>query len=220
MNSEIKKKILSNVYKIIEKRGRSKIWECFGYIKDENDVELDNFVACKFCKNVYAYNKNGSSNLNKHKCYELLKNEKTNNLIEPTQDAKKACTDVMTEWVLGDIRPYSIAKDNGLQAYSKLMLSLGNKFGPSLNIKTLMPHPTTIQRNVENSYSIHFEKLKSEISSIRKIGYAQTCDLWTENFSKISYLALTAHFVMDGECKSKLLGVKSMKGSNTSKCFL
>ena len=33
------------------------------------------------------------SNLNKHKCYELTKNEKGHELIEPTQEAKKAGTD-------------------------------------------------------------------------------------------------------------------------------
>lgn len=215
-NSEIKANILSNLYKICEKRGRSKIWDCFGLIKDENDVELTNFVACRTCNNVYKYNKNALSNLNKHKCYTLLKNE--NDLIEPNQEAKKACTDVLTEWILGDIRPFSLVKDNGLKAYSKLMLSLGNKFGTSLNIDSLLPHPTTIHRNVDNSYSTHFAKLKSEISSLPEIGYALTCDLWTENFSKISYLALTLHFVMDGESKSRLLGVKSMKGiSNTGK---
>ena len=44
------------------------------------------------CKNVYKYNKNALSNLNKHKCYELFKNVKENELIEPTQEAKKSCT--------------------------------------------------------------------------------------------------------------------------------
>ena len=71
------------------------------------------------------------SNLNKHKCYELLKNEKGNKLIEKTAEAKIACTDTIIEWVLRDIRPYSLVKDSDLREYSKLMLSLGNKFGPT-----------------------------------------------------------------------------------------
>ena len=33
-------------------------------------------LHAKFAKNVYKYNKNSMSNLNKHKCYELIKNEK------------------------------------------------------------------------------------------------------------------------------------------------
>ena len=42
--------------------------------KDENDIKLINFVACKICKNVYKNNKNSMSNLSKHNCYELIKN--------------------------------------------------------------------------------------------------------------------------------------------------
>ena len=128
-NSEIKENITLDIYKIIEKRGRIKLWECFGYIKDENDIELINFVAVKICGNVYKYNKNSMSNLSKHKCYELIKNEKGNKLIKPAHEAKKACTDAITECVLGDIRPCTLVKDSELREYSKLMLPLGNKFG-------------------------------------------------------------------------------------------
>lgn len=217
-NIEIKEKILANVYKIIDKRGRSKIWECFGFIKDENDVEITNFVACKMCKNVYKYNKNALSNLNKHKCYTILKNDEHCELIEPNQETKKACLDALTEWFSGDLRPYSVAQDKGLKTYTSFILSVGNKFGANINTDTLIAHPSTIKRNVDGIYSIHFSNLNSEMKSIKNIGYALKCDLWTENFSHISYLAVTAHYIVDGVLKSKLLGIKSMKGiSNTSK---
>ena len=118
-NSEIKENITLDIYKIIKQRGRIKLW-C---IKDENDIELINFVVCKICKNVYKYNKNSMSNLNKHKCYELIKkNEKGNELIEQTQEAKKACTDAITEWVLGDIRPYTLVNDSELREYSYIYI--------------------------------------------------------------------------------------------------
>ena len=61
----------------------------------------------------------------------MIKNEKGNVLIELTQEVKKACTDAITEWVLGDIRPYSLVKDSEIREYSKLMPSLGNKLGPN-----------------------------------------------------------------------------------------
>lgn len=220
-NLDIKEKIVSGEYKISDKRGRSKVWDCFSIIKNENDIEIENFVVCKSCNNVYKYNKNSLSNLNKHKCYSILQNEKDSQLIEPNNDAKKACTEIMTEWVVGDIRPYSLVKDRGLKSYSKLLLSLGSKFGANLNVDSLLPHPTTLYRNVENSYATHFAKLKCDISAIRNVGYALTCDLWSENYSKISYLALTVHFIVDGDYKSKLLGVKSMKGIlNTGKLLV
>ena len=57
------------------------------------------------------------------------------------------------------------------------MLSLGNKFVPNLYTETLMPQPLTIQRKVEIGYSIHFEKLKSDVSSGREFQYTQTCGL-------------------------------------------
>ena len=61
----------------------------------------------------------------------IKKNEEGYELIEPTQEAKKVYTYAIIEWVLGDIRPYSLVKDSDLREYSKLMLSLGNKFGPN-----------------------------------------------------------------------------------------
>ena len=51
-----------HIYKIIAKEWRRKLWKCFGCIKDENDIDLVNFVACKICKNVHEYNKNSVSN--------------------------------------------------------------------------------------------------------------------------------------------------------------
>ena len=60
------------------------------------------------------------SNLNKHKCYKLIKK-----LIEPTQEAKKVCTHVI-----------SLVKDSELREYSKLMLSLGNNWAKSKRNKS------------------------------------------------------------------------------------
>ena len=146
------------------RRGRSKVWDCFGPIFNDENKEIANFVACKMCYCVYKYNKNALSNLVNHKCYIEAKNENTGIEIDVNQETKKKCTEVLTEWVVGDIRPYALVQDRGLMEFSKLMLAVGHKHGPNVNIANLLPHPTTVYRNVEQRYQIHFKNLKNDIT--------------------------------------------------------
>ena len=102
-----------------------------GVLKMKMILNLLILLHVKFAKMyIHKYNKNSMSNLNKVLRIDK-KNEKGNELIEPTPDAKKVCTDAITEWVIGDICPYSLVKDSELREYSQVMLYLGNKFGPN-----------------------------------------------------------------------------------------
>lgn len=218
----MKTKINSGEYKITNKRGRSEVWNIFGpLINDKGEEILTHLVGCKTCNNVYKYSKNGTSNLTKHKCFVMAKKEINPKYVEVSQEQKKVCTEILTEWVTTSCRPYSMVQDPGLQKYTEFVLSLGVKCGGHINIGSLIPNPTTLYRNVEQIYNIYFYKLKKEINVIKEVGYGLTSDIWTDNFVKISYVSLTIHYILNGELKSKLLGLKSLKGlSNTSNYFI
>lgn len=67
-------------------------------------------------------------------------------------------------------------------------------------------------------FKIHFSILKTDVTAVAETGYALTSDVWTDNFLKMSFLAVTIHYIKDSSSKNKLLGIKSMKGlANTSK---
>lgn len=55
------------MYTLIEKRGRSEVWQFFSKIKKENGEELVDVVACKMCFTVLKFT-GSTSNLVKHKC--------------------------------------------------------------------------------------------------------------------------------------------------------
>lgn len=56
------------------------------------------------------------------------------------------------------------------------------------------------------------KKIKKEIATIKSNGYGLTSDLWTDNFLKKTYIALTMHYIKEGEIISRLLGMKCMEG--------
>lgn len=79
------------------------------------------------------------------------------------------------------------------------MLTLAAKYGANLDVEKLLPHPTTISRNIGKVYKTTYEK-----------GYGLTSDLWTDNYLKSSHLSLSIHFIKYGKLVTKLLAFKSM----------
>lgn len=106
---------------------------------------------------------------------------------------------IFTEWVIQNCRPFSNVKDEGLTKVSRFLISVGAKYGKNLNIDTLIPHNTTVSRNIDNLYKVHFDRIKNIIASAKTTGFSLTTDLWSDNYLRKSYLGLTIHFIMDGK---------------------
>lgn len=53
------------------KRRKSDIWKIFRIIKNDSGDIVDGFICCEVCNVVLPFNsnKNGTSNLNKHRCF-------------------------------------------------------------------------------------------------------------------------------------------------------
>lgn len=114
---------------------------------------------------------------------------------------------VVTEWVVKNCRPLKIIDDSGLKNFASFLIKVGATFGPNVDVEKLLPHPTTVSRNIETLYESHFGPIKNEIQKYKAFGYAITSDIWTDN----SYLSCTIHYIMDGVLVDRLMAMKSMK---------
>ena len=190
---------------------------CFGKIQDKELRELE-FIGCRFCKLVVQDSRNNRSNLNKHKCCIMFKKHEKTRKVEANGPTKEGMTKLLTEWVVRNCRPYNIVADAGLLNVAEFLLSVGAQFGPDIDANSLLPHPSTIYRNVSELYAIHFDKLKMVLSEAKEAGFAITSDIWTDNYLKSSFICVTAHYVSEGEIFSNLLGLKSTKDLGNNKC--
>lgn len=207
--SAIKSQILNGDLKIINKRGNSKVWNVFGKIASLTGVEFSNFVACRICNNVYKYNSKSTSNLDKHKCYlSTIKQDSEKSKIDVDGTSKNSLIKDITEWTIVNSRPFQIAADSGFEKVSARLISIGTRYGQNVNMASLLPHPTTLSRNINELYEQHFERIKAEISRYKNNGFGIKSDLWTDNFLKNTYIAVTIHYVKDHAVVNNLLGMK------------
>ena len=209
----IKSKLLSKEYKLKLKRGRSKVWDTFRSVEDANGTQIENIVACSTCFTVLKYS-NCTSNLVKHKCVVAAKSKNTP-LEEPevivSSETKAQIFDAATEWTTKNCRPFSIIQDSGLRKLFELFVRVGAEYGRTVNIDSIIPHPSTLSRKVSELYQTESNKTKDEISNAKGLGYCISSDVWTDNFLKQSYVSCTIHFIKDAQIISRLLAVKSME---------
>lgn len=205
---------MANELKPSPNRGRSKVWGTFSRIVDEAGIENPDVVVCNTCKNVYKFDKS-TSNLVKHKCYLMANTRKRSHPeVDADVESKKMCIKFATEWTIKNGRSFNIIADSGLKNMAQFFISVGAKFGENINVESLLPHPTTISRNIGALYEFNFNEIKKEKVDGTKFGYGITSDIWTDDFYKISYISLTIHYVAEGTLKNRLLAVKSMEGKS------
>lgn len=129
---------------------------------------------------------------------------------EINEETKRRSTCILTEWVVGNLRPFKIIQDSGLKKFASFLISVGAEYGEYVNFEPLFPHPATLSRNLGKLYDKVFNKIKAELSEV-KFGYAITTDMWTDNYYQMSYVAITIHYVKNGELKNSLLAMNAME---------
>lgn len=214
-NDRIKKNLLSGKFKIAIKKGRSKVWDVYGKIEDNDGVELENKLGCIKCFSVLKYDGRSTSNLVKHKCYTTMK-ETALVKLEVNKDTKQEASKIFTQWCIGNCRPFQLVQDSGLISYSEFLISVARKYGGSIDIGKLLPHPTTLSRNVNGLYYNMLAKIQNEIHTNCKYGYGLTTDILTDNYLRKSYMSLTIHFIKNGQLVTRLLGLNSIDGERTT----
>lgn len=210
-NEDIKRKIDEEEYFLKPKFGKSEIWKKFKQVFDKDDVLIEDVIACDNCHKVFRFNshKTGTSTLLKHKCLTSSKaqgssivsffkeKEKDSSSQKPPQEEKKVIIDKITKFVCHDLRSFNIIKGKGFQELAQSLVSLGNRCG-DIDVKDILPDPTTISRNINHVAQNLRDEVKEELrKTVYNWGGAVTLDMWTEDFKKNSYLCMTIHYVDD-----------------------
>lgn len=196
--------------KLKEKRGRSRVWNIFAALVDENGEDIENFVACRNCFNVYKFS-NCTSNLVKHKCYAKENGSSNDQNVEVDVDTKGKLTDAATQWLVTNCRPSSILEDAGLKNMARIFLSVGAIFGENVSIDSIMPIQSNVEGNISDLYESKRLEVTEELSKIKCNGYSITTYLWKDNFLQRPYVAITIHYIKQMSMVSRLLAVSSVE---------
>lgn len=199
----MKRKILSGEFSIDSKRGRSKVWNTFGAVKNEMGLVIENIVACRKCYNIYRHNPKTTSNLVRHKCYASTQCKESETEVDVDSKTKSTTTKIVTQWAVQNCRPFEIVHDSGLHQLVKYAIQIGARFGENICVKSLMPHSTTVSNNIAKLYERYQQSLQNEVEPIKNIVYGLTSDLWTDNYLRKSYVAVTIHFCKRRATSSK-----------------
>src|SRR5437763_14920190 len=103
---------------------------------------------------------------------------------------------------------------SGFRAFTQEMINIGSVHG-YISIDDLLPHPTTISRNVMKAAEAIKSSLAVRLTNVfQKTGGAFTSDLWTDDYNKISYISLTVHYIEDWDLKEQVLAAVKFPENN------
>lgn len=107
---------------------------------------------------------------------------------------KKITTRKMVQFCAQDMRSFEAVAGNGFKLIAQHFLSMGAACG-DMDVTEILPHPTTISRNVKK---IKGQKLEKMLPTIQKAMELEECsattDMWTDDRKKNHYLTMTAHY--------------------------
>ncbi|XP_065366938.1 uncharacterized protein LOC135959794 [Calliphora vicina] len=162
---EIEEKINSGVYQLVQKRNRkSAIWSIFAEILKDDETILEGFVCCRNCKHILRYNGQQSSNLNRHKCFNLTTT--SGSIKRVTEEDKQEAIDACTTWLIEDCLPFTAIDGTGFLEMVNLFLKIGARYGTNIDINDLLPDPSTLSSRITQTDQENENKEKSEIDNI------------------------------------------------------
>lgn len=234
IKSTIQKKLKSGDCKLLEKvDGKAEFWKCFKIVVFNETEKETGFVCCTKCNTLMAYTYNtGSSLLNRHKCVLVSRESKSSMLSFVTKKNKSLPNNVMNEckekcirFVCQDIRPIDIVSGPGFKSLASYLIKFGSQYG-QIDVDDLLPHSTTISRNLIKNSDTKREQLFTSIKPFLIDNMVSaTTDMWTDNYKKRSYVALTLHFIDDWKLKNYCVYTgqfpvdEKKTGENIKKCL-
>lgn len=209
-NEKVSRCLVSGEYKLRPSiNGRSDVWKDFGVVTDQDGKVLP-YAACKSCFTVVSYTgrKSGTNSLKRHKC--KSDDRQTSILtalsvksIQPkfakvTQADKHKIIQLSTNYVCKDISPFEAVDGDGLLYLIQGVTDLQFKQSQPLNVRDIIPHSTTVSRNIHRQAEQEKQKLSETLIEALKVGNVSfTCDMWTDSFKQRSYTTITAHWISE-----------------------
>lgn len=107
---------------------------------------------------------------------------------------KKQLTTNLVEFCAKDMRPFEIVTGKGFRGFVQQVWSLGALHG-NRDITTVLPHPTTISRNVKSVKEERRLQIVPEIeNAIENMECSATTDMWTESHKNKHFMTMTTHY--------------------------
>lgn len=232
-SKEIGHKIFLGEYILRESSSKSRVWTVFAKIEDQNGVQISGYVCCQMCRKVFTFSKTScTSNLVKHRCYtikyihkpkmsivevEMPKLETSNISLESS--VENNLTHLITKCLINNCLSYELIQNRDFRAVFQEFIALGDRFG-IVDVEKMLPSAKVVARNVNEIYGNCYEKIKTEISSIKENGFGLALNIWANNFLKLNYIALTIHFIKSGTIICRLLGLRAMEMENCTGMYI
>ncbi|CAF1153450.1 unnamed protein product [Rotaria magnacalcarata] len=188
----------------------SAVWNSFNYIY-VNDIKQE-YVICNQCEDLLVYKPScGTNSLSKHirscqKVKAVVSHDQPNinqfyasSKTEPAisnrvkQEIKVACV----EFVALDCRSFKTIRGVGFKNLAQKIFDAA-KYLPiskDINIEKLLPHPTTISRDVNKLYNKKHQQLISICEKL--LVYTVVVDFWKNTHTGIQYCGISLHHISD-----------------------
>lgn len=184
------------------------LWKHFSRIRCAADNKnVDGFIVCNQCKKVFKYTSTGGttnilSHIEKHQ--QPNQTNQIDQFFAPVKNFqlsiadKEVLVDASVNFVCKDLRPYLALEGEGMLDFAQCIWNMGAKLGMKSRdeIRSALPSAVTVSRNVKKNA----EKKKNEMRTILSkmitccLFMGVTCDIWMDDYRRISYMALTIHF--------------------------
>lgn len=202
---QVTSNVASGMFKIRSiSASKSDVWKQFGIVT--NDGEDLDYVACKLCHTAITYmgRQTGTSTMKRHKC-RVVSNQASivSHCVSGVSSISKSDKDTVTracaDFVCKDLRPFSTVSGDGFIQLVQSVIDVQRKHNTRLNAKDLLPHPTTVSRNVEKRAAAVLTELADLLQDAFLNGgqVSFTGDIWTDSHRQRSFLTLTTHWIAD-----------------------
>ncbi|CAD7003836.1 unnamed protein product [Ceratitis capitata] len=212
--SLIAKQIANRKYTVLPKKGRSFIWKILREVYKEDGTKLDGIIYCSGCRKILKLIGSQTSNLSRHTCCKMIKNQSHENL--PDADKQEAI-DAYAKWITEDCHSFSSVEGSGFAKLATFFIKLGAIHGENIEVSDLLVDAMVVNNKVQKLADEKRNLISSEIkNAIEDGGVSSTISIWTDNYVERKFLAVTMHFQKNFEQIDINLGLQSMDIKNTS----
>lgn len=124
------------------------------------------------------------------------------------QEDKKQITIACTGWAIHNLVPFSVVSTEGFVNVTEKLVNIGAKYGGSVDIADMLPHRTTVSRNISTIYNHLLPEIKNELQNINLGGVAS--DIWSDNYKRLAYIYVTINYFLDGKLVDRTIAVKHL----------
>ena len=192
-------------------KGKSTVWKDFGMVVNADTNAYVGYVKCKRCGELMLYDakRTGNSAMSRHLdnvCKGRLPDRGgvvqtvvtgfASSSKRITQQSKSKLIDKCVAYCCKDIRPFLAVAGDGFLELAQELIDIGVKYG-HVSAKDVMPDRTTVSKRCHDLTTEKrqqlIQQLNGVLSEVNHVG--MTTDMWTEDYHKHSYMAITCHFI-------------------------